>query len=254
MAASRRFILALLCITGLASPIAYAESWWDKITSALDSSETSSTNSNEAAATLTALSLGDIASGLKEALEVGTDNVVKQLGSSGGFGYDDAIRIALPDELKTVHSYLDKVGMGDSLAALEDKMNEAAELATPQAKALFLDSINEMTIDDAKAIYKGSDTAATEYFREKMGGKLGELIKPLVSDSLSEAGAVQSFDKIMSDYQSIPFVPDVKANLTEHTVEKGLYGIFHYLAEEEAAIRANPTKRTTELLKKVFGK
>jgi hypothetical protein len=29
--------------------------------------------------------------------------------------------------------------------------------------------------------------------------------------------------------------------------------LFHYLAEEEAAIRTNPVARTTNLLKKVFG-
>jgi len=30
-------------------------------------------------------------------------------------------------------------------------------------------------------------------------------------------------------------------------------GIFHYIAIEEAAIRQNPAKRTTDLLKSVFG-
>lgn len=30
-------------------------------------------------------------------------------------------------------------------------------------------------------------------------------------------------------------------------------GIFHYLAPEEAAMRENPDKRTTELLRQVFG-
>jgi hypothetical protein len=30
-------------------------------------------------------------------------------------------------------------------------------------------------------------------------------------------------------------------------------GIFYYMAKEEAAIRTNPAKRTTDLLKRVFG-
>ncbi|MFK8018377.1 MAG: DUF4197 domain-containing protein [Pseudomonadales bacterium] len=254
MKATRQFIVISLCVISFSSSQAIAESWWDKAKSVLGSSSSSSNESSDSATTAAALSLGDISSGLKEALQVGTGNVVSQLGAKGGFGLDDAIRIGLPDELETARKYLDKVGMGDSLSALEDKMNEAAELATPHAKTLFVDAISAMTIDDAKSIYKGSDTAATEYFREKMGGKLGDLIRPFVSESLSEAGAVQSFDKIMSNYKNIPFVPDVKADLTEHTVDKGLDGIFHYLAEEEAAIRANPKKRTTDLLKKVFSK
>lgn len=51
----------------------------------------------------------------------------------------------------------------------------------------------------------------------------------------------------------MPFVPDVKANLTEHVIQKGLDGIFYYIAKEEAAIRNDPVKQTTDLLKRVFG-
>jgi len=58
----------------------------------------------------------------------------------------------------------------------------------------------------------------------------------------------------MGKYQSLPFMPDVKANLTQHVVQLGLAGIFRYMAEEEASIRKNPVKRTTSILKKVFGR
>lgn len=58
----------------------------------------------------------------------------------------------------------------------------------------------------------------------------------------------------MGKYESMPFVPDVKSDLTGHVVDKGMDGIFHYLAKEEAAIRQNPAKQTTDLLKSVFGK
>jgi hypothetical protein len=36
-------------------------------------------------------------------------------------------------------------------------------------------------------------------------------------------------------------------------VDLALAGLFHYLAREEAAIRRNPAKRTTEILARVFG-
>jgi hypothetical protein len=78
-------------------------------------------------------------------------------------------------------------------------------------------------------------------------------MEPVVEQSLSQVGAVQTYDKIMGEYRTIPFVPDVKADLTTHVVEKGMAGIFHYMAVEEAAIRQNPAKRTTELLQRVFG-
>ena len=45
-------------------------------------------------------------------------------------------------------------------------------------------------------------------------------------------------------------MPDVKADLSKHVIERGLDGVFLYLAKEEAAIRNDPLKRSTELLQK----
>ena len=69
----------------------------------------------------------------------------------------------------------------------------------------------------------------------------------------SQKGAVQAYDNVMKAYGYVPFVPDVKADLTDYVIEKGMDGIFHYMAKEEAAIRTNPIKRTTDLLKRIFG-
>jgi len=44
----------------------------------------------------------DIASTLKDALTVGSTNVVSQLSAVGGFNNDANIRIPLPDSLQTV--------------------------------------------------------------------------------------------------------------------------------------------------------
>ena len=200
------------------------------------------------------LSNDDIAAGLREALTVGTGKVVEQLGQTGGFEKDSAIRIPLPDKLDTVRNALSKVGLSGMLDDLEVKMNNAAEVATPKAKQLFVDAIRDMSLDDVKGIYNGPEDAATRYFQSKMSAPLADEMTPIVSDSLAQVGAVKSYDKMMSKYEKIPFVPDVKADLTGHVVDKGIDGIFHYLAKEEAAIRANPAARTTELLKKVFSR
>jgi len=196
----------------------------------------------------------DMVSGLKEALTVGSGTVVSQLGRSGGFNDDPAIHIPLPGSLNTVKSVLGKMGMGNLLEDLELKMNSAAEAATPKAKHLFIDAIKAMTLDDAKKIFNGSNDSATRYFQSKMSDPLAKEMRPIVLDSLSDVGAVKSYDATMAQYEALPFVPDAKADMTEYVVEKSMDGIFHYLAIEEAAIRENPAKRTTDLLKKVFGK
>jgi hypothetical protein len=199
------------------------------------------------------LSAEEIASGLKEALRVGTATVVKQLGQSDGFNADPAVHIPIPENLKSVRSALKKVGMSSYMDDLELRLNRAAEKATPKAKKLFYQAITEMTLDDARSIYKGPEDAATRYFKSKMSKPLAKAMHPIVDKSLSEVGAVRSYDKLIGKYRSIPFVPDVKTDLTNHVIKKGMKGIFYYLAREEAAIRRDPAKRTTELLKRVFG-
>ena len=195
----------------------------------------------------------EIAAGLKEALRVGTETVVNRLGATNGFSSDPAIRIPLPDELKEVKAQLDKFGMGFMLQDLETRLNRAAESATPKAKSLFLESISEMTLDDVRAIYKGPDDAATQYFRQKMSASLAKEFRPIVTNSLNQVAALKSYDEVMEKYRALPFVPNLNADLGDFVIEKSMDGIFHYLAKEEAAIRANPAKRTTEILQRVFG-
>ncbi len=200
------------------------------------------------------LTVDEIGAGLKEALKVGSNNVVGQLGTTDGFNTDSNIHIPLPKSLDNVKTMLAKVGMSSYFEDVELKLNRAAEAATPKAKKLFMDAISLMTIQDVKQIYNGPDDAATTYFKDKMTPDLSKEMKPIVEDSLSQVGAIRSYDTMMSKYKSLPFVPDVKADLTNHVLEKGMQGIFYYMAKEEAAIRQNPAKRTTELLKKVFKK
>jgi len=194
-----------------------------------------------------------ISAGLKEALRVGIETVVGQLGQVDGFNADPAIHIPLPKSFKSVQSTLKPLGMSYLLDDLELKLNRAAEQATPKTKALFMSSIEQMTLDDVMGIYNGPPDAATRYFQGKMSEPLDVAMRPIVDQALNEAGAVAAYDNVMGQYRTVPFVPDVKADLSGYVVEQGMNGIFHYLALEEAAIRQNPAKRTTELLKTVFG-
>ncbi len=194
-----------------------------------------------------------IDAGLREALRIGTSTVVSQLGVSNGFNLDPQIRIPLPSTLAKVDSALSAVGMNGLTKDLELRLNRAAELATPKAKALFVSAISQMTINDAKNILTGPQDAATQYLRSTMGPGLGQEMQPLIQNALASAGAVQAYDQVMGQYAALPFMPDVKADLNNYVTAKAMDGIFYYVAQEEAAIRTNPAKRTTEILKTVFG-
>lgn len=195
----------------------------------------------------------DIVSAFKEALHIGTENVVDQLGRANGFNADSAIHIPLPEQLHSVKSALSKIGMSQSLYDLELKLNRAAENATPKAKVLFWDAIAAMTFEDIQVIYQGPEDSATQYFKGKMSPTLTTEMQPIVTDGLLQVGAIQTYDQVMGQYQALPFVPDVKADLTSYVIEKSLDGIFYYVAKEEAAIRQDPIRQTSDLLKRVFG-
>ena len=198
------------------------------------------------------LSTADITAGLKQALTKGSNAVVGQLGAENGFSADPTIRIPLPSSLRKARDYASKVGLEGSFDDLEDRLNRAAELATPKAKNLFVGAIRDMSVQDAKGILQGPDDAATEYFRGKTGSSIQSAMRPLVDDALAQVGAVRTFNSLLAKYRAIPLAPKIDADLTGHVVEKGSDGIFHYLAEEEKAIRTNPLERTTDLLRRVF--
>ncbi len=247
--------LAVVCFTlvilaALFATMARAEerSWWQKGADLLQGAAGAQATAGAGAS----LPNDQIIAGLREALTVGTERVVSQLGQSGGFSDDPAIHIPLPDSLKTVQKTLDAVGMGGMMAELESRLNLAAEAATPKAKQMFVDAISGMSVQDAQGIYSGPNDAATRYFQERMSAPLAQEMQPVIAEALNQAGAVQMYDQVMGQYGKMPFVPDVKADLQAHVTQKGLDGIFHYLAQEEAAIRLDPAKRTTELLQKVF--
>ena len=240
-------IIGLLLVVFLL-PVSQAKAegnWWDKGSKILETMTEQQTSTEP--------TLNEIDEAFKQALRMGAENVVSRLGGVDGFNADPAVHIPLPEQLTTVKTVLTKVGMSQTVDDLELKLNRAAEAATPKAQALFLQSIQAMTFDDIKRIYEGPDDSATRYFQAKMSPSLRQEMSPIVQDSLAQVGAIQAYDKVMGKYKTLPIVPDVKANLTNHVVQKGMDGIFYYLAKEEAEIRRNPAKRTTELLKKVFG-
>ncbi|GAB6142660.1 DUF4197 domain-containing protein [Desulfocicer niacini] len=233
----------------------FAATSWLKTGSDLLNTLDGGKNGGEANATATdGPSLTQITDAFKQALSMASQGVVDQVGTTDGFNTDAAIHIPLPGPLQKVKSMLATVGLSSMADDLELKLNRAAEASAPKAKQLFLNAIKEMSFEDVKTIYEGPDDSATQYFKGKMSIPLAEEMRPIVDTTLAEVGAVNAYDQVMGKYKDIPFVPDVKADLTQHVLDKGLAGIFYYMAKEEAAIRENPVKQTTDLLKSVFGR
>ncbi len=198
------------------------------------------------------LSTTDIAAGLREALRQGSDAVTRRLGRADGFNADPKVHIPLPDTLRKLQSGLKMAGLSGMADELETKLNRAAEVATPKARQIFTDALERMTLDDARAILNGPQDSATQYFKRTMTPDLKTALRPVVDRTVADAGVVKSYEAMTASAKGLPMVGDGRALLTDHVLDYALAGIFTYLAEEEAAIRANPAKRGSELLRKVF--
>ncbi|MBF0185425.1 MAG: DUF4197 domain-containing protein [Magnetococcales bacterium] len=205
------------------------------------------------------LSSGEMSGGLKEALGLGVKQAIRTLGRQNGFAGDAQVRIPLPPVLQPMESLL---GMG-AAKGLRDQfistLNQAAEKAVPVTADIFARSIKEMTIEDAAAILRGPDNAATEYFRKTSSKSLLTAIRPIVAESTQAVGVTSSYKTLMGAVPSgglsmLSGVTGTDAtDLDGYVTSKAVDGIFIKLADEEKNIRANPAARSSSLLKKVFG-
>lgn len=200
------------------------------------------------------LSEDKIASGLKEALQIGTENAVKSTGRKDGYFGNSAIKILLPQKLKTMEQGLRFIGKGPQVDEFVLSMNRAAEQAAPLAKPIFLKALKQMTFQDARNILKGSDTAATDYFKEKTSDELTTAFTPVVEKAMDNVGVTRQYNSLMGKASLVPFGNMNAFDLNRYVVSKSLDGLFYVLGQEETKIRKNPAAQITPLLKQVFGK
>ena len=204
-----------------------------------------------------ALSQADAAMGIRAALSNGILSALGIVGREGGFLNDGQIHIPLPKVLADVQSVMSTIGAGSILSQLETQLNRGAEKAAPVAKDIFFDAISGLSISDAIGIVRGPENAATTYLQDRTTPRLTALFSPIMENALGQTGALRLLDQATDSLRNIPFAPSLGANartdLITHGVQYGLTGVFHYVAKEEAAIRRDPAKRTSEILRRVFG-
>lgn len=194
-----------------------------------------------------------VGQGLKEALSVGIDNAVKKASASGGYSKNDLIKIRFPQQLSLVEKGLRTIGMGAKVDDFEKSVNQAAEAAAPQAKGALLDAVMGMSFADAQGILKGTDTAATDYFKKTTWDRLYQTVSPSMKKTLDQYSVSQKYDQLLQAYNKIPLAAKPKLiSADQYATTKALDGLFVLIAEQEKKIRTDPTARVTDLLKTVF--
>lgn len=195
----------------------------------------------------------DANSGLKEALTQAANVAVGNLGKADGFLGNGQVKIPLPDSLKKAEKLLRVAGLGPKADELVVSMNRAAESAVVEAKPILVDSIKKMSLQDAKGILTGGDTAATEYFRRTTSEAISAKFRPIVQKATAKVKLAEKYNAYAGKGVELGFVKKEDANIDDYVTRKALDGLYLMIAEEEKSIRKDPLGQASKLLQKVFG-
>jgi hypothetical protein len=207
-----------------------------------------------ASETVKALSDGDITTGLKQALEKGVGYAVGNLGTADGFLKNQQVAIPMPDKLGKVEKMLRKVGKDKYADNFVVSMNRAAEAAVPLTLDILKTGITNMSFDDARSILDGPDDAATQYLQKTGSDQLQAKILPIVQRSTAEAGVTSTYKRMVGKLDFMGKYVDMNDyDIDTYVTGKTMDGLFTLIAEEEKKIRDDPAKRTSDILKQVFG-
>ena len=193
--------------------------------------------------------------GLKEALGKGISFAVDNLGQEDGFWGNEDVRIPLPKGVKNIARVAKFAGYNDRVENFKLAMNRAAEKAVPVAKDVFVDSLKQMTFNDArKILFSGEDDAATQFFKRTSEEKLRGKFRPIVEKFTNETGVTQSYKRMVDKAGWMArFAGKDARDLDGYVTQKALDGTFYMIAQEEKKIRKDPIGRTSKILRDVFG-
>jgi hypothetical protein len=208
---------------------------------------------NAAAATIADLSNADAVRGLRQALNDGSAAAVAQLGVENGFFANPRVKIPLPPSLQKIERGLRAFGMRREADELVLAMNRAAEAAVPEAKQLLTDAVKKMSVQDAKGILTGGDTAATEYFQRSTRSQLGQRFLPIVKKATDKAGLAQQYNALAGQGAALGLVKEDQASIERYVTQKTLDGLYYMIGEQEKAFRKDPVSASSAIVRKVFG-
>ncbi|ALW83715.1 hypothetical protein AUC43_00500 [Hymenobacter sedentarius] len=212
------------------------------------------TSSSTGSTAIGGLSNTEAASGLKEALLQGIGKGADQASQTDGFYLNRLIRIPFPPDAQRVANTLRTIGLGSQVDKFELSLNRGAEDAARSAKPIFISAIKSLTFSDVWNILTGQKDAATQYLKRTTSSQLTAAFTPIMQQSLDKVGATRYYTDLATRFNQIPLVTPVQPDLNQYATGKAVDGLFTLIAQEEANIRENPVARTTELLRRVFGR
>jgi hypothetical protein len=202
---------------------------------------------------LDSLTQADARTGIRDALGLAALNATTRLAQPDAFWSNTQVRIPLPGVLGQTQRTLAGIGMSGPLDDLQRSLNRAAERAMPEAGRLFSTAVRDITIGDAIEIVRGPDDSATRYLRGRTETRLTTLLKPPMREALTQSGAFTLLRTGLREVGLASMTTDMRTQIVDFSTTKALDGCFRFIADEERAIRRDPWRRTTDILRRVFG-
>ncbi len=216
------------------------------------------------AASAAILPLGSVAHaqlgglGLGSILGKASDSALDKLAVPGAFYGDEDVRIGLPivgnlggsggGLLGSVLRGASKLGVLDNVTR---SINDAAGVASGEAKPIFRDAINGLSFNDVPGIVKQSD-GGTQYLRTSSNDTLHGKLQPLVDTALGDLGVYNQFDALAQKHSFIRAAGLSREGINKSVTDQGLDGIFSYMGKEETAFRKNPVGDVGSILKGIL--
>lgn len=195
----------------------------------------------------------DAASGVRAALERGAVAAVGLLGRTDGFLGNPKVRIPLPGFLNDAASLLRATGQQKRVDALITAMNRAAEAAVPEAKAVLVNTVKNLSVEDARHLVTGGDNSVTQFFADKTRAPLGERFLPIVTRATERVSLAAKYNAVAGKAAAFGLLREDDANIERYVTGKALDGLYLMIGEEERKIRQDPIGTGSAILKKVFG-
>ncbi len=182
-----------------------------------------------------------------------SDHALDHLAVPGAFYNDQAIRIAIPGLGHIGGSVGGGVGgggglLGDVLGAvgkvggldrITRQLNDAAGMAAHAAKPVFRAAIARMRLTDIPDIATHRD-GGTQYLRTSSGDVLHKQVRPLIDSAMRRIGAYSAFDRLSGHNPLVGSLGLTRDAIGNSVTDQALNGIYRYMADEEARLRADP--------------
>lgn len=183
---------------------------------------------------------------LKQILLGGITKGLNIFSDKNSFLANQLIEAALPQQLKSINSTLEKIGLSSLVQKEKEYIAQAAAFTVETSRPILINAVNSLSAADVGKIVQGGSGAATQLLRERTSQQLMAAIAPKVEAKLNEFGIVKTLNSALSGSNMLGTLlgsqnssSSVTGNISRFASEQMVNGLFNIIQNHE---QQNSTK------------